>query len=52
MTAKNEITTSNAVEDTNPARKTWIKPAYQKFPVRGSETANTNSNFDGTNYSS
>ncbi len=52
MTVKNEIKTSDVAEDTNPARKIWIKPAYQKFPVRGAETANSNSNFDGTNYSS
>jgi hypothetical protein len=55
MTAKIEIETTAAghtVEDTNSARRGWIKPAYQKFPVRGSETANSFSNFDGTNYSS
>jgi hypothetical protein len=55
MTAKIEIETSAAVhteDNSSPARQTWIKPGYQKFLVRGSETANTNSNFDGTNYSS
>ena len=35
-----------------PARAVWVKPAYSKYAVRGAETANTNSNFDGTNYSS
>jgi hypothetical protein len=55
MTAKIEIETTAAGhvgEDKDLARRAWIKPAYQKFPVRGSETANTISNFDGTNYSS
>ncbi len=55
MTAKIENEASVAVhagDDAHSVRKTWIKPGYQKFPVRGSETANTNSNFDGTNYSS
>jgi hypothetical protein len=55
MTAKIEIDMSAAArpeDDSKPARQSWVKPEYQKFAVRGSETANTNSNFDGTNYSS
>ena len=55
MTAKIEIETSVAVhagDEAKTARKAWIKPAYEKFPVRGSETGNKSSNFDGTNFSS
>jgi hypothetical protein len=52
MISQNETETPTVAEDSNPARKAWVKPAYQKFSVSGSETANTSSNFDGTNYSS
>ncbi|MEI9992979.1 MAG: hypothetical protein WDM91_00180 [Rhizomicrobium sp.] len=55
MTTKSEIETSVeelAGQNSRPTLKAWGQPTYQKFPLRGSETANTNSNFDGTNYSS
>jgi phage-related baseplate assembly protein len=55
MTAKIEVETCVAVtadEKSDAARKAWIKPAFEKFSVCGSETANKSSNFDGSNYSS
>lgn len=33
-------------------KRAWSRPVFSQFDLSESETANTNSNFDGTNYSS
>jgi hypothetical protein len=33
-------------------KRAWSRPSLAQFVLSDAETANTNSNFDGTNYSS
>jgi hypothetical protein len=48
-----EQTVQSAAEQTPAAEKrVWSRPVLAQFDLSESQTANTNSNFDGTNYSS
>ncbi|HWD29287.1 MAG TPA: hypothetical protein VG387_19095 [Rhizomicrobium sp.] len=42
----------NGAETPVAAKAEWSRPNLKTFDVGKSETANTNSNFDGTNFSS
>ena len=52
MTNPNSGTEENGAVEVQAARAAWETPETVEIDLGNAETANTNSNFDGTNYSS
>jgi hypothetical protein len=52
MTNPDSGSAQNGTVEVQAARPAWETPETVEIDLGSAETANTNSNFDGTNYSS
>ena len=52
MTNPDSGTAQNGIFEEQAARAAWETPETVEIDLGNAETANTNSNFDGTNFSS